>query len=620
MPLLALPLGSVRATGWLAHQMQLQADGMTGHAEEVIPELGPDSAWRGGTGENWEKGPYYMRGLISLAYVGGDKKLRQQAVAWVEAILGSQTADGQIGPRSNEDWWPRMVVTWALREYQEATGDERVIPTLLRYARFMRQHIEQKALDIWAKARAADQIATFFWLYNRTGEGFLLELADILEQQANDWPNFFRTLTPTESDFHATHAVNISQALKYPAVVYQRSGADADKALFWDGWNNLRDAHGLNFGMWSGTEAIAGHSDSQGVELCSIVEQLLSNAVAVQSLFDARIGDEQEKIAFNLLSAATSKDFKQYQYYTLPNIPTAKRNRKGALPFRDDHGDDLLLSAHAGFHCCCYNLHMGWPKYVQHSWMASQDGGLVAFAHGPTSVETVSDGVTVTVAQTGNYPFEDELRFEVTPSAPKRFPLYVRIPGWSRAPRVAVNGEPLEGVTSGSFLRIEREWQAGDVVTAYFPKALAVLGGVTEAKSVWYGPLVFSLRIEEVPTIIEPRPDGFDDMELAAATPWNYALELDPKNQTIRAQVERGPMPDNPWQPDQTPISLLTKVRRMPTWQLSHEGSLAADVPPGPVDTIEPTETVRLVPCGTQTLRITAFPWLLGTKDEPPRH
>jgi hypothetical protein len=84
-PFLALDLGSVDAQGWLAHQLRLQADGLTGHAEEVIPELGPHNGWRGGDGEGWEKGPYFIRGLVSLAYVTDEPKLKARAQKWIEA-------------------------------------------------------------------------------------------------------------------------------------------------------------------------------------------------------------------------------------------------------------------------------------------------------------------------------------------------------------------------------------------------------------------------------------------------------------------------------------------------------------------------------------------------------
>jgi len=51
-PLVELPLGSVKADGWLEDQLQRMATGMTGHLDELYPHvMGERNGWLGGDGD-----------------------------------------------------------------------------------------------------------------------------------------------------------------------------------------------------------------------------------------------------------------------------------------------------------------------------------------------------------------------------------------------------------------------------------------------------------------------------------------------------------------------------------------------------------------------------------------
>src|SRR4051812_24694791 len=74
-----LPLGAIKPHGWLRRQLETQARGLTGHLDEFWPDVGANSGWLGGTGESWERGPYYLDGLLPLAYLLDDRVLIDKA-------------------------------------------------------------------------------------------------------------------------------------------------------------------------------------------------------------------------------------------------------------------------------------------------------------------------------------------------------------------------------------------------------------------------------------------------------------------------------------------------------------------------------------------------------------
>ena len=145
-PYVELPLGAVKPDGWLRDQLLRQASGMTGHLDEIVPNImGDRNGWLGGDGDKWERGPYWIDGLVPLAYILDDQSLKDKAQRWIEWTLASQQEDGFFGPGEDlpnvdglqrdrtHDWWPRIVVLKFLQQYYDATGDARVIDFMTKY-------------------------------------------------------------------------------------------------------------------------------------------------------------------------------------------------------------------------------------------------------------------------------------------------------------------------------------------------------------------------------------------------------------------------------------------------------------------------------------------------------
>ena len=64
----------------------------------------------------------------------------------------------------------------------------------------------------------------FYWLYNITGDEFLLELGDLIYRQTVDWASIFGMRSDDLYRQNSRHTVNVAHGFKTPAVYYQRTG------------------------------------------------------------------------------------------------------------------------------------------------------------------------------------------------------------------------------------------------------------------------------------------------------------------------------------------------------------------------------------------------------------
>ena len=608
----ALPLGAVKPTGWLKRQLRIQADGLSGHLDEVWPDVGANSAWLGGTGEGWERGPYYVDGLLPLGYLLDDPVLVAKARKYIDWTLEHLRAYGGRGPQQTcgtptHDWWPNMVMLKALTQFQEATGDARVLPALEKYFGYQAKALADNPLHSWAQFRWGDELVSLLWLYNRNGDVKLLDLARQLAGQGFDWQALFADYPFQDKTQKAlakmpSHGVNNAMALKTEALWSLVSGDAKDRESSKTMLTMLDRFHGLPNGTFAADEHLAGHDPSQGTELCTVVEEMYSLEELIQIYGDQSLVNHLERLAFNALPGAFSKDMWAHQYDQQPNqvlVSNAPRDWTTNGP------QSNVFGLEPNFGCCTANMHQGWPKFAASLWMGTADNGIAAIVYSPSDVRTVLGGVPVHIAEETKYPFEQMVTIRVDPLKPVTFPLRLRIPGWTSNVIVRVDGVAQRDVQPGTFLTLNREWLPGDRVQLDMPMPVIMSRGYHNSAVISRGPLVYSLEIGEKWKAIRVNGKA-SDWEVSPTTPWNYALDISESNPQSSFTLVMKPMGDQPFSPEGTPLAMEAQGVQLSEWKLVDNS--AGPLPESPVKRHGRATPVRLIPYGAAKLRITEFP------------
>jgi hypothetical protein len=623
-----LPLGSIQPQGWILKLLELQKDGLCGHLGEISAWLKKDkNAWLSEGGDHgWEEVPYWLRGYSDMAFIFDDPAMKKEAMVWIDAILKSQKEDGWFGPEvktgktGNIDFWSNMIVLFTLQNYYEYSNDQRVIGFMKKYFQFELNVPDEKFLSsYWENSRGGDNLYSVYWLYNISGEKWLLQLAEKIHRRTADWTQ--------KSTLPNWHNVNVAQCFREPATWFMQSADSAHLTASYNDFFLIRRTFGqVPGGMFGSDEnARMGYIDPrQGTETCGFAEQMTSDGIMTRITGDPMWADNCEDVLFNSFTAAFTSDMKSLRYITCPNGVTA--DDKNHSPGIDNKGPFLTMNPFSS-RCCQHNHGHALPYYLQNLVMASNDNGLAAIMYNAcTTTAKVGNGTKVTLVEDTKYPFEEAIRFTLNMDQKVTFPLYLRVPGWCKNASVKVNGAIVKLTsTPDSYIRLDREWSNGDQVTLNLPMELASRTWQVNQNSVSvdYGPLTFSLKIEEsykkissIKSAIgdskwqeDADPEKWPAYEITPLSPWNYGLIINKKDLSKSFRVVRKEWPaDNyPFSLDHTPIEIRAKGRQIPSWGIDKFGLV--DVQPlYPVKTNKPIEDITLIPMGAARLRISAFP------------
>lgn len=613
-----LPVGSIKPEGWVRKQLELQADGFIGHLTEISPWLEKENnAWLSPTGEGknaWEEVPYWLKGFGDTGYLLGDKRIVDEAKTWIEGVLSSRRPNGYFGPASNlvsnngkPDVWPNMVMLNALQTYHEWSGDPRVIDLMTAYFKWQLDLPEEDLLlSYWEKHRGGDNIASVYWLYNRIGEPWLLDLVHKIHRRGADWVG----------GIPDGHGVNFAQAFREPAQYGVLSKDPAHTAATERNYQTFRKDWGqVPGGLYGADENVRKgfHDPRQAAETCAMVEMMLSHEMLLTLTGDSVWAERCEDVTFNSFPASMTPDLKALRYLTAPNMAVGDKASKSP---GIQNGGPMFLYDPKDHRCCQHNVSHGWPYYAEHLWLATAGNGLGVALYAPSTVKAkVGEGTEVTITETTDYPFADTVKLTLSTPKTVRFPLTLRIPRWCEKPEMKVNGEAVAiPAGNGGYVVLERDWADKSTVELRFPMAVTTQTWEDHqgAVSVHRGPLTYSLAIGEKYT--KEGDKDWPAWDLRSTTPWNYGLTLDAVS--FRTTVRKLKPDVQPFSREHNPIEIETEGQRIPAWQLDMYG-LVPPLQQSPASTTQPEEFIKLVPMGSARLRVTVFPRTTSEREDP---
>jgi len=418
----------------------------------------------------------------------GDAKLEANVRAVADFLCAQQEADGYLGtyapPRRfmakqapkplswdgaptlrTWDIWTHTYLVLGLIEAHRHFGEPGWLQAASRIGDLCAHALGEGGIDITDLGNHHGMSATVLMdaaceLHFVTGEARYLALAERILEQANRHAPLAlltRALDGTDAAHIATgKAYQLIWNLVGLAKLHRATGRPELLQAVHALWHNIREQHlSLGGGPWGGVahrsrevfNAPGSFVPQAYVETCSTLAWVQLNRELLGLSGDARYAEEIERTAYNDLLGAIAPNGEDWCYYSFPN------GRR----------------VHTTYWRCCKSSGAMALEELPSLAVTGGEGDLSVHLYGPLTAQVGSVGLRV---ETG-YPYDGDVALTLDLAAPQRFALKLRCPSWAEGAFAEVGGERFDG-TPGSYLAIDRLWQAGDVVRLLLPMRVAL--------------------------------------------------------------------------------------------------------------------------------------------------
>ncbi|KAH8925501.1 hypothetical protein BT69DRAFT_1348679 [Atractiella rhizophila] len=623
----SISVGSIKPTGWLLDQTNIQVNGLFGHLPDFYPTV-QDSKWTGG-GTDYsdlnEGGSYFYNTAVPQAFISDNSALKTWVSNFANYVIAHQANDGWLGPEP-KTFWGRYPFLLGLTQHMEADPSlvNIALPAVYKFISLMNTMLKNngQGLEEWGAARAAEMALTFHWLRDNYPSvngvdqtSLLIETEELIWSTALNWNDYLNDATiphgPSPAFNMTTHGVNVAMALKMNAVRYRTTGSQEQIDTSYSNWNSVFKYHGLTAGHFAADEHLAGLDPWRGAELCEVAELLFSSSQLYQTFGDNLFADKAEMLAYNSFPATVTPDIWGRQYLQQTNQIYAKRLNPN--PFASDGDYSNVFGTEPNYPCCTVNGGQTLPKFITNSFVTSWDKTSLIHAYlAPLQLSTtLANGNAVSVKVTTQYPFSDILQYDINAEA--GFDFFIRIPTWANAQStIALNGGASAALSpdSGKLQKVQ--------VPAGTSSFVLTLGAdiVVENKqrntvAVKRGPLAYATDLWRSERILATYPNEGRAVDREYDLTVSWAFGIDPSTLEFvpnPSPEPSGTLPSPIWDTAQhgggPPIKITANGCRITNWP--NNGDIVTAAPESPQ--CDGSVQIVLWPYGSAKLRLSELP------------
>jgi DUF1680 family protein len=429
------------------------------------------------------------------------------------------------------------LITAGVRHY-EVTGSVTLLDAARKAAGFLEDLATNKPLELARSAICPSHYMAVIDLYRATGDEQYLRLSEafIRVRDGFEGGDDNQDRVPVrEQKVVAGHAVRANYLYAGLADLIAETGDDELASVLENLWRDVVDT---KLSITGGAGALYDGASPDGSpwqnqisrvhqaygrayqlphttahnESCANIGLILWGERMLALTGDATYADVIEQVAFNSLLSGISLAGSEYFYTNalrqVRDLPYPLR-RPGDTAIHPTPppppSDERLREPYLSCFCCPPNIARTLARF--HERAASLgDEGLFVHLYGGSEIDVTTDERRrLALREDGDYPWGERITFTVTDAEGDGIPLHLRIPGWSSHAMLTVNGSPVPVSEPGTYTRIDRAWQQGDVVALTLPMPVRVLRAhrlaeeATNQVAVRRGPVVYCVESADLP-------------------------------------------------------------------------------------------------------------------------